>query len=460
MKSLSIGARLTAWYSLILAVSLGLFGTVAYFAMIHSIRVTVDPALRQRIQAASDIIREDAPSGVAALQDEFRELADGQGPDAKLRIAYENGAVIFASADLQVAREPRRTSDPSHPFISRIGNARYRFLRDKVEINGTRYDVEVASSLSDYDHALERFRIVLYSAAPAFLVLAALGGYWLSRRALAPVDQITGAARTIGAQDLSRRLAVPRASDELQRLANTLNEMLGRLEAAFQRVTQFTADASHELRTPVSVMRTSAELALRKPRSDAEYREALARILSESERVSRLIDQLLLLARADSAPAALPVVRTDLAAALQAACNEAKVLAESKQLKFEQSIPAESVWVLGDAASLQRLFIILLDNAVKYTPAGGEINVRLRCDDGQAVAEIRDSGIGIAPQDLPHIFDRFYRSDRARSRESGGTGLGLAIGRWIADAHRGEIRVESVPAKGSDFEVRIPLSPE
>lgn len=460
MKSLSIGARLTAWYSLILAVSLGLFGTVAYFAMIHSIRVTVDPALRQRLQAAHDIIREDGPSGLAALQDEFRELADSEGPDAKLRVAYDNGAVIFASAELQVAREPHRTFDAGRPFISRIGDARYRFLRDRVEISGTRYDVEVASSLRDYDHALERFRIVMYSTAPAFLVLAALGGYWLSRRALAPVDAITGAARTIGAQDLSRRVAIPRARDELQRLANTLNEMLGRLEAAFQRVTQFTADASHELRTPVAVMRTSAELALRKQRSDAEYREALARILSESERVSHLIDQLLLLARADSAPAALPVVRTDLTAALQAACNEAKVLAESKQLRFQQSIPADSIWVQGDAASLHRLFIILLDNAVKYTPAGGAVDVRLRSDDGHAVAEIRDSGIGIAPQDLPHIFDRFYRSDRARSRESGGTGLGLAIGRWIADAHHGEIRVESVPAKGSDFEVRIPLSPD
>lgn len=460
MKSLSIGARLTVWYSLILALSLGLFGAIAYFAMIHSIRATIDPALRQRIQAVRDIIQEDAPSGLAALQDEFRELADSEGSGARLRVTNEGGAMIFASPDMQSAREPRRIQDGTRPFISRIGNARYRFLREKIEIGGEHYDVEVATSLRDYDEALERFRIVMYSAAPAFLIFAALGGYWLSRRALAPVDEITRAARTIGAQDLSQRLAVPRSSDELQRLADTLNEMLARLEAAFQRVIQFTADASHELRTPVAVVRTSAELALRRPRSDAEYREALSRILSESERVSHLIDQLLLLARADSASAALPAVRTDLGAALQAACGEAKILAEAKQLKFLESIPEDSVWVQGDNASLHRLFIILLDNAVKYTPTGGEINVRLACDDGYAVAGIRDSGIGIAPQDLQHIFDRFYRSDRARSRESGGTGLGLAIGRWIAEAHRGEIRVESLPARGSEFEVRIPLSRE
>lgn len=458
MKAFSIGARLTLWYSLILALSLGLFGAIAYFAMSHSIRATVDPALRQRIQAVRDIIQEDAPSGLAALQDEFRELADSQGSDARLRVAYTGGTVIFASPDMQNAREPRRDESATHPFTQRITGARFRFLQDTAEIGGKQYDVEVASSMRDYDQTLERFRILLYAAAPAFLILAALGGYWLSRRALAPVDEITSAARTIGAQDLSRRLTVPHASDELQRLTGTLNEMLARLEAAFQRVTQFTADASHELRSPVSIVRTSAELALRKPRSDAEYREALARILHESERVSALIDQLLLLARADSVAATLPVVRTDLTATLQAACGEAKILADAKQLKFLEEISEASIWVQGDAASLHRLFVILLDNALKYTPSGGEIKVRLGSDNGFAVAEIRDSGIGIAPQDLPHIFERFYRSDRVRSRESGGTGLGLAIGRWIAQAHRGEIRVESVPGKGSDFEVRIPVS--
>jgi heavy metal sensor kinase len=360
---------------------------------------------------------------------------------------------------MQAPREPRRAQDATHPFTARIGNARYRFLHDRVDVRGTQYDVEVASSMQDYDHALERFRIVMYFAAPAFLILAALGGHWLSRRALAPVDEITRAARTIGGQDLSKRIAIPRSSDELRRLADTLNEMLARLEAAFQRVSQFTADASHELRTPVSLVRTSAELALRKPRSDAEYCESLARILDESERISRLIDQLLLLARTDSASATLSAVRTDLAAPLQAACAEARALAEAKDLNFSETIPS-SIWVQGDTASLHRLFRILLDNAVKYTHSGGEINVRLRSDDGYAVADVRDSGIGIAPQDLPHIFERFYRSDPARSRESGGTGLGLAIGHWIAQAHQGEIRVESLPGKGSNFEVRIPLSRE
>lgn len=458
MKTLSIGARLTAWYSLILALSLCLFGALAYLAMSHSIRSTIDTELNRRLQAVRNIIQADAPSGEAALQDEFRELVDSEGSEARLRVAYEGGSIIWASPEMQSAIGPRHAQATSRPFTARIQGARFRFLRETTQVGGARYDIEAAASTQQFDRSLEQFRALLYALGPAFLILAALGGHWLSRRALAPVDQVTKAARSIGAHDLSRRLTVPHTSDELQRLTQTLNEMLARLEAAFQRVNQFTADASHELRTPVSVMRTNAEITLRKPRSEAEYREALVRILDESEKVSHLIEQLLQLARADSGSAALQMTRSDLNAALQSACREAGVLAEAKHLHFSQSIPEHALWVQGDSASLERLFMILLDNAVKYTPSGGLVDVHLASDDGFAVTSIRDTGTGIAAQDIEHVFDRFYRADRARSRESGGTGLGLAIGRWIAEAHRGEIRVESEPAKGSTFHVRIPLS--
>jgi len=458
MKTFSIGARLTAWYSLILALSLGLFGALAYVAISHSVRATVDGELKQRAQAVRDIINEDAPSGEAALKDEFRELVDSEGAGARLRVAYPGGWIIYASPELQQAIEPKRAQRLSRPFSAWLRGERFRFLRETVAATGGRYDIEVGASLKAFDRSLEEFRGLLYAAGPVFLILAALGGYWLSKRALAPVDHITQAARSIGAQDLSRRLAVPHTSDELERLADTLNEMLSRLEAAFQRITQFTADASHELRTPVSVMRTNAEIILRKPRSEQEYREALSKILDESEKVSRLIEQLLLLARADSGSAALQMTRSDLKSAVQNACREASVLAEAKHLKFSESIPEKSVWVQGDSASLERLFMILLDNAVQYTSSGGQIEVHLDAADGFAVADVRDTGTGIAKEDIGHIFDRFYRADRARSRESGGTGLGLAIGRWIAEAHHGEIRVESEPAKGSTFQVRIPLS--
>ncbi len=457
MKAFSIGARLTIWYSLMLALCLGLFGAAAYFAMDHSIRATVDSELHHRLRAVRDIIKDDAPQGLPAVQDEFSELLDSEGAGSLLRVSYHNGAVIYSSPGIENGIAPRHVQKAARPFNARIHNEWFRLLRETVNISGPSYDIEVGASTRQFNRSLDRFRDLLYALAPLFLALAAFGGYWLSRRALAPVDQITHAARSIGAQDLSLRLAVPRASDELQRLVATLNEMLARLDTAFQRITQFTADASHELRTPVSVMRTNAEIALRKPRSEAEYREALSRILDESEKVSRMIEQLLLLARADSTAGLLPMTRSDLAIAFENACREARVLAEAKNVNFQASSPPTSLWVQGDAASLERLFMILLDNAVKYTPTDGRVDVRLGSDDGFAVADIRDTGAGIAPEHIAHVFDRFYRADRARSRESGGTGLGLAIGRWIAEAHRGEIRVESDVGKGSTFQVRIPL---
>jgi heavy metal sensor kinase len=458
LKTLSIGARLTAWYSLMLALSLGLFGATAYLAMRHSIRLTLDSELRNRLQAIRDIINDDAPHGLPAVQDELSELLDSEGSGSRLRVSFQNGSVIYASPSIQTGIKPRYSQKTPRPFTSFIGSERFRLLRETVQVRGTGYDIEVAASTHQFDRSLERFRELLYGLAPLFLILAALGGHLLSRRALAPVDHITQAARSIGARDLSRRLTVPKTSDELQRLADTLNEMLARLETAFQHVTQFTADASHELRTPVSVMRMNAEIALRKPRSESEYRAALAHILDESEKLSRMIGQLLLLARADSASDPLPMARNDLAVALENACREARVLAEAKHLNFRESFPPDPLWVEGDSASLERLFMILLDNAVQYTASGGEIDVRLATDDGFAVADIRDTGSGIAREDIAHVFDRFYRADRARSRESGGTGLGLAIGKWIAEAHRGEIRVESELGKGSTFHVRIPLS--
>jgi heavy metal sensor kinase len=458
VKSLPIGARLTAWYSLMLAVSLCLFGGVAYLSMSHSIRATVDEELQQRLQAVREIINDNATAGVPVLQDEFRELMKSEGEGARLRVAYHDGPIIYASPGMQKETQPASAQTAARQFHALIQGARFSLLDQTVELKGVQYDVEVAASTQVFDRSLDRFRRLLYGAGPFFLILVALGGYWLSRRALVPVDQIIHAARSIGARDLSRRLRVSRTGDELERLADTLNEMLSRLEAAFQRVTQFTADASHELRTPISLMRTNAEIMLRKPRSDAEYREALSGILDESERASRLIEQLLLLARADSGTAVLQARRTDLNAAMQSACREASMLAEAKELQFGWSVPDNPLKVWGDSTSLERLFVILLDNAVKYTARGGQVDVRLQSDDGFAVADVRDTGTGIPADDIGRVFDRFYRADHARSRESGGTGLGLAIARWIAEAHGGEIRVESELGTGSTFKVRIPLS--
>lgn len=458
MKSPGIRLRLTAWYSLILALSLCAFGSSAYFAMRHSIRASLNAGLRERFEGVRRIVNEDAPEGPAALMDELREYADGMGDLQRLRVADSKGAIYFVSPGLENPIQNPHTRNPSSPFRAKINDAEFQILRQTVDAGGEHYDVTIASSFRDFNWALGSFRLILFSLVPVFLLVAALGGYWMSRRSLAPVDEITRAARSIGANDLARRLSVPQTGDELARLADTLNGMLSRLDGAFQRITRFTADASHELRSPVSVMRASAELALRKTRSETEYREALAQILREAEKVSQLIEQLLVLARADSGSAVLPMSPTDLGEMVHSACSQAGQMAATKGLTLSEHLPEHSPVVRGDAASLERLFLILLDNAVKYTPAGGRIDVKLFTDNGSAIAEVHDTGMGIAQEDIPHIFDRFYRADRVRSRELGGAGLGLAIGRWIAEAHGGEISLRSEPSKGSIFQVRLPVS--
>jgi two-component system, OmpR family, heavy metal sensor histidine kinase CusS len=458
MKTITIGTKLTAWYSLIMAASLCIFGIVADLAMKGSIHSTVDEGLRQRIEGVRNIIVDDGPKGLDALTDEFQEYDDGQGIRGRLRVVDSSGKLIFVTPKSDFLAHASRNSGADSPYLTRVDGEGFHMLHDKITVNGASYDVVVATAMDDFERAVDRFEFALFLSVPAILIVAALGGYWLSRRALAPVDEITQAARKIGAQDLAQRLTVHKSGDELERLAETLNGMLGRLEAAFQRITKFTADASHELRTPVSVMRASAEIALRKSRTEQEYREALAQILQESERLSQLIEQLLILARSDSGSSVLPMVPTNLTQPLKSACDQASLLAGEKQLAFSARLPEQPLWVQGDSASLERLFLALLDNAVKYTPGGGQIEVQLYPQDGFAIASIRDTGIGVSSEDLPHIFERFYRADRARTRDFGGSGLGLAIGTWIAQVHGGEIRVESEPSRGSCFKVRLPLS--
>ena len=447
-----------------------------------SILETVDESLQDQVQGIRELIERDSGSSDLA-----RDLERGEeilaGSDL-LQVSDPAGNWIYRSrtmahygpaSPLASFRGSEGWNRPrSHGRHGRGGasgrqgwvtteepsGVPLRVLTVPVQAAGRTYVVQLAYPLDDFNEALNRFRRVLFLSSPLLLLLASAGGYWLSRRALGPVDQITRQARAISAQNLSNRLAVPRTADELQRLSETLNGMLERLEQAFRRITQFTADASHELRTPVALMRTRAEIVLRRSRSEEEYRETLRQILEDLQRTSVLIEDLMLLARADSGAQALARTRINLAESIQEACLEGRALAEAKQIGLQEELPQTPIWIDGDANSLLRLFLILLDNAVKYTPPQGRIRVSLYSNNGSAVAEVQDSGIGIMAQDLPHIFERFFRADPARSRQTGGTGLGLAIGQWIAEAHGGAITVESKPGEGSVFQVKIPLAGE
>ena len=457
MKQPGIRVQLTVWYSLILAVSLAAFGCVAYLGMDYGIRETMRAELQQRAEGVRDIIIEDGPQGRAALEDEVKEFADGLGSGGRVRVADSSGP-IFSSPGMDPLKQPANRPT-NKPWRQTVDGVPFLVLRQDMSVGGSTYDVSIAVATGVLQRALERGSLLLLFTAPLFLVVAACGGYWMSRRALEPVDRMTQAARNIGAQNLSNRLDVPPTRDELARLAGTLNQMLARLEAAFQRIAQFTADASHELRTPVAVLRTAAELALRKPRTEREYQDTLSQVLREVDRISELIEKLLTLARADSGGAQVKMERTDLNAILSAAYDGTKwrALEKGVALSFNTGPP---VWVQAEPTSMERLLLILLDNAVKYTPSGRDVRAGVSTENGFAIAEIQDSGIGISGEDIPHIFERFFRADRARSREFGGTGLGLAIGRWIAEAHGGEIRARSELGKGSVFQVRLPLCPD
>lgn len=459
MITLPIRLRLTAWYFAVLAVVLSAFGVSAYLAMRHSIRQTVDEELQIRAEGVHQLIERNVQRGAKAdLPEGLREHTELRAGGALLQVADGEGNWLYRSKVMSDYGVPKFS--PTSPKITEyVGNdVPLRIWNQAVNVAGENYFIQSAFEMDDFYEALYHFELLLYIAIPSLLICAALGGYWISGRALAPVDQITKTARTISAQNLSSRLNIPNTGDELQRLSETLNGMLDRLEASFKKITQFTADASHELRTPVAVMRTRAELALRKARSADEYRDVISEVLTELEKTSSLIEQLMFLARADSGSETLHFTNTNVTEVLREACHQGSALADAKQIGFHEQIAADSLWIRGDASSLRRLFLILIDNAVKYTPANGQVEVSLQRNNGYAVAQVKDTGIGIAETDLPNVFERFYRADKARTRELGGVGLGLSIGRWITEVHSGTIEVQSAPGRGSVFQIRLPIT--
>jgi heavy metal sensor kinase len=457
MKPFPIQIRLTAWYSAILAVVLCLFGVSAYLEMRNSIHQTVDEALQDRVRGVRGLIERNSAYGDDEVRRELRQHSELAG-GALLQVSDPHGNSLYRSARMSEFEIPTTNGGPAGPFTFSSRDTPFRVVDAEIKAGNQSYLVQVAAPLDDFYDALHRFATLLLVSIPILLLCAAGGGYWLSRRALAPFDQIAQTARSVGIQNLSSRLVVPQTRDVLQRLSETFNSMLERLEAAFKKITQFTADASHELRTPIAVMRTRAELSLRNVRTADEYREALRKNHSDLEKTSDLVEKLMLLARADYGAEVLQLSATNLVDIVREACSQGRTLSEAKQISFDEQIPDFPVLVKADAHALRRLLLILIDNAIKYTPTGGRVEVLVSTDNGSALAAVRDTGIGIATEDLPNVFERFYRADKARSRQSGGVGLGLSIGSWIAEAHAGAIEVQSTLGQGSIFQVRLPLA--
>ncbi len=450
--------KLTARYSLVVILSFVSFFWVSDLGFQHSIETTVNEASRTNLEIVRRLLQNQAGRGGPEMRAKLQELSELWANGAIFEVADATGEWILRSPKFEHANPPLQ--DGRNPEISfsttNLDTFQYRVAFQRVEIGDQTFEIHAAVPTEPFDQALDNFRLLEKEILPLLVCVAALLGYWLSGRSLAPVNRIIETTERIGVDNLSRRLDVPRARDELRRLTEAINAMLERIERSFQRITQFTADASHDLRTPVAVIRTSAELSLRRPRTAADYRETLHKILQTSVETSELLENLLTLARADAGAIGMEMHPLDLDQHVRKAQERARILSSDKHLELVMSVPGTPVWVRADAVAIDRLLLILVDNAVKYTPPGGRCEIELSRQAAHAEITVRDTGLGIPESELSSIFERFTRVNRARSRDIPGAGLGLAIARWITDMHGGTIAAKSQLGAGSAFQVRLP----
>lgn len=462
MSKLSIGVRLTIWYLAIFLAAQVAFGAGLWFMMRNHLYDLADDALESQADDLQKFLTSlDKNVAPAKLQELVNQTYAIEHSGDYLELRAEDNSVVYRSRFLQDHPVSLGNSNRTNRDIfrnRRIEGEPFRFTLQRIEANGHVYTALIGIQSDDVVETLALFRSYLLMLAPMLFLIAAGGGYWLSRRALAPVDELVKTAHEISGSNLNSRLPQLQTGDELQRLSDTLNEMLARIEAAFHRVTEFTADASHELRTPISLMRTEAELALRRSRNETEYRESLNHILQEAERTTGLIEQLLAIARADSGREILHMEPVNLQETLRGVATSWQQVASIRNVEFSSHIEDDSL-VQGDETLLRRLADILLDNAFKYTASPGKISLSLEHDAGNVVLIVQDTGMGIAQDEQKKIFQRFYRVDKARSRAQGGAGLGLSIAQWIAAQHRGSITVESQLGTGSIFKTILPRIP-
>ena len=459
MMQLAIRWRLTLWYSIVLAAILIAFSGGVYFSMRAYLLSRLDRGLQEEL---------------AAVDKELEESSTTEGLRARLHRRfghYEH--VLF---------DVRYWNDSAPLFSRRLGETPFPAASEsegKEQVQLATYEspneehwriasrqisgpdgpllVRVAAPLTTDEHELQELTGTLLVAGLLAMAAAIAGGYFLARRALAPVERMAQAAHEISVKRLDRRLDVTNPHDELGRLAVTFNDMIARLERSFAEMQQFTADAAHELRTPITIIRSEAEVALRSARSAEEYRKSLESLLEEAQHLTQLADQLLYLCREDARIDKIPFAEVQLDDLIRHVAEHLGALAHAKDIELSAS-DLDPCRISGDADRLRRLLFNLFDNALKYTPEKGKVTLKLNRLDSKAEIVITDTGAGIPLEDLPKVFNRFYRADPAR--QSGGTGLGLAICQAIVESHDGTIHLESQVGRGTTVTVRFACSPE
>jgi heavy metal sensor kinase len=463
MKPLPIRLRLTVWYFTVFATA-GLLLSLTSWCML---RRTIDATIHQDLQERLDDIRVQLhQAGPSAHNEEIESRFDTvyrYRDDGKwLQILDESGQPLYRSArmnSLALSVVVRRSSADSVIDVMQ-GSRPIRFLVANVSVDGRSYAVATGISMNKPHALLRDFGLSLVLLTPVVLLMAAAGGHLMSRKALAPVALIAQEARRITDKALDTRLPVPPGDDELSHLSITLNQMLARIDVAFRSVRDFTANASHELRTPLARLRTEVEIALFRPREAAEYRIALERMHEDTVEMSGLVENLLTLARAEAGGETLQMLPIDLRDLLQSVVDEWSPIAHGLSLRLQMAgfaphTTAQPVYVLGDRLSLIRLLRIWLDNACKFTPAGGIITLRALPKEHEVQLAVEDTGVGIAKEHLGRIFERFYRVHGDAGRHVAGAGLGLSLAAWIAEQHRTLITVTSVPGRGTSFRMKL-----
>ena len=484
----SIRARLTFWYSILLLTTLTAFGLIAYTYSRQQLTDSLDLSLRNEVKWVKNFIEPKA----AKVKPSRKFISKKKTPPLSRELSAVNeDSTGMSEADEEIWNQiyehalinPKKTmievTDKKGAVIFRsytvgddslvIGEAPLNTIRintvrteddNKLRVASTSTkanNIYVAYPLGELTELLDNLFSIFLVLIPIALAFSVGGGWFLAYKSLKPVDEVTRTFRQITARNLDQQIPERGVDDEIGRLVSTFNGMILRLKNSFSQVTQFSVDASHELRTPLTIMRGEVELALRNPKETEEYRRILASILEEVIRLSNIIDSLLTLSKSDiGQQEVLFKEQVDLKDLMAELYEDCEIIAMKKQISIELS-HNEELSINGDRIRLRQLLLNLVDNAIKYTPERGRVTLSLERDNGFARIVIRDTGIGIAKDEHSKIFDRFYRVDKARSRELGGSGLGLSIAKWIAEMHKGRIEVESELDFGSAFLVYLPL---
>jgi len=452
----SIRAQLTLWYLAFFTILLAGFSAFLYTLLSRSLHQRLDAALTSTADTAASFFQGE----VIEANGDVRAAAAETLRELRIRdvsIAISDGRSWLASGGKPECALPPAPAGRSLTTLAGCGPRGARVLTVPAQVAGRRYFLAVAAPLDSIDEQLDALLGLFLIALPLAILAAGVGGFLLAGRSTAPLVAMAQQAEAIGAKNLDRRLEIGVVENEVGRLARVFNELLGRLEHSFASMKAFMADASHELRTPLAVIRGEVDVALERDRAPEDYRESLAIVQDETRRLSRLVDDLLNLARADGGTRPLDIEDLYLNDLVESCCQAVRPLAIRKRISLEAECPAE-VAFRGDAHLLGRMISNLLDNAVRYTPEGGAVRIALEADDSRARIVVADTGIGIPEECVARVFERFYRVDKSRSRAEGGFGLGLAIVKWVAEAHHGAVTLASRPGGGSVFTVELPLT--